>query len=68
MKKNIWITPMNNKLIVKKKSVYGNDLVYPMCEQSKIFACISGNKTLLASDILLIKKLGYELTTESEKI
>ena len=59
---------MNNKLIVKKQTVYGNELIYPICNQSKILAGISGNKTLLPSVIALIKKLGYTLTTESESI
>ena len=55
-------------LIVKRKNVYGNNLVYPVCDKSKLFANISGNKTLLPEVIELIKKLGYNLTTEREKI
>ena len=56
------------KLIVKRKNVYGNNLVYPVCDKSKLFANISGNKPLLPEVIELIKKLGYNLTTEREKI
>ena len=56
------------KLIVSKKNVYGVERVYPVCNKAKLFARISGNKTLLPEDIELIKKLGYNLTTESEKI
>ena len=55
-------------LIVSKKNVYGVERVYPICNKAKLFARISGNKTLLPEDIELIKKLGYNLTTESEKI
>ena len=55
-------------LIVEKKNVYGVERVYPICSKAKLFARISGNKTLLPEDIELIKKLGYNLTTESEKI
>ena len=55
-------------LIVSKKNVYGVERVYPVCNKAKLFARISGNKTLLPEDIELIKKLGYNLTTESEKI
>tara|TARA_A100000172_G_scaffold80915_1_gene71897 strand:+ start:1801 stop:1974 length:174 start_codon:yes stop_codon:yes gene_type:complete len=55
-------------LIVKKKNVYGNDLVYPVCDKSKLFAYISGNKTLLPNVINAIKELGYNLKTEEEKI
>ena len=62
-----WIKTMHN-LIVEKKNVYGVERVYPICNKAKLFARISGNKTLLPEDIELIKKLGYNLTTESEKI
>ena len=56
------------KLVVSKKNVYGVERVYPVCNKAKIFAAISGNKTLLPEVIEQIKKLGYNLTTESEKI
>ena len=56
------------RLVVSKKNVYGVERVYPVCNKAKLFARISGNKTLLPEDIELIKKLGYNLTTESEKI
>jgi histone H3/H4 len=59
---------MSTSLIVEKKNVYGVERVYPVCNKAKLFARISGNKTLLPEDIELIKKLGYNLTTESEKI
>ncbi len=55
-------------LIVSKKNVYGVERVYPVCNKAKLFAAISGNKTLLPEVIEQIKKLGYNLTTESEKI
>ena len=55
-------------LIVSKKNVYGVERVYPICNKAKLFAAISGNKTLLPEVIEQIKKLGYNLTTESEKI
>lgn len=54
------------ELIVEKKSVYGNHLVYPICNKAKLFASISGNKTLLPEVIESIKKLGYKLTTKQE--
>ena len=55
-------------LIVKIKNVYGVDRIYPVCDKAQLFARISGNKTLLPVDIELIKKLGYNLTTESEAV
>ena len=56
------------QLLVSKKNVYGVERVYPICTKAKLFASIAGNKTLRPDVIELIKKLGYNLTTESEKI
>ena len=59
---------MENSLIVEKKNVYGVERVYPVCTKAKLFASISGNKTLLPEVIKLVKKLGYNLTTKQEEI
>tara|TARA_R110000824_G_scaffold160117_1_gene334811 strand:- start:472 stop:651 length:180 start_codon:yes stop_codon:yes gene_type:complete len=59
---------MSLNLTVKIKNVYGVDRIYPVCDKAQLFARISGNKTLLPVDIELIKKLGYNLTTESEAV
>ena len=56
------------ELIVEKKSVYGNQLIYPVCDKAKLFANISGNKVLLPGVIECIKKLGYNLTTKGQKL
>jgi len=56
------------EITVKKKTVYGNDLIYPVCDDSKLFARISGHKTLLPEVISCIKQLGYKLKTKSEEI
>ena len=55
-------------LVVSKKNVYGIERVYPVCNKAKLFASISGNKTLLPEVIEQIKKLGYNLTTKGEEI
>ena len=55
-------------LIVEKKNVYGVERVYPICNKAKLFARISGNKTLLEEDRKLIKQLGYTFTTKQEEI
>ena len=59
---------MSTNLIVEKKNVYGVERVYPICNKAKLFARISGNKTLLEEDRKLIKQLGYTFTTKSEEI
>ena len=59
---------MSTNLIVEKKNVYGVERVYPICNKAKLFARISGNKTLLEEDRKLIKQLGYTFTTKQEEI
>ena len=59
---------MSTNLIVEKKNVYGVERVYPVCNKAKILTALTGQKTLLADDIKLIKKLGYTLTTKPEEI
>jgi hypothetical protein len=59
---------METTLIVEKKNVYGVERVYPVCKKSKLFALISGNKTLLPEVIESVKALGYNLTTKQEEI
>ena len=60
---------MNNKtLIVKKKNVYGNELIYPVCQNAILFSCIAGSKTFCSTTIANIKKLGYKFETQSEEI
>ena len=56
------------ELIVEKKNVFGVERIYPKCNKSKILTALTGQKTLLADDIFLIKKLGYTLTTKPEEI
>ncbi len=57
-----------HNLIVEKKNVYGVERVYPVCNKAKLFARISGNKTLLDEDRKLIAELGYTFSTKAEEI
>ena len=59
---------MSTNLIVEKKNVYGVERVYPVCKKAKLFARISGNKTLLDEDRKLIAELGYTFSTKAEEI
>ena len=54
---------MSTNLIVEKKNVYGVERVYPVCKKAKLFARISGNKTLLDEDRkLMVKYLTFQRT------
>lgn len=58
------------KLKVKIKNVYGTELVYPVCEKSKLFANLTNNQTLTEHSRRLIKLLGYsfEIVMEDKKL
>ena len=51
------------ELEVQVKNVYGRDVVYPVCEKSRLLARLSGNRTLTSEVIAVIKQLGYTFTT-----
>ena len=48
-------------LHVEKKNVFGNDLVYPICNQAKLLTSLTGQKTLTRDAIYFIRKLGYKV-------
>lgn len=54
------------KITIEQKTVYGNILFYPGCEQSKLLAKLANKKTLTRSDINIIKALGYEINIISK--
>ena len=59
---------MNKTIIVRIKSVYGENKVYPVCREAETFAKLAGTKTLTMSTIKLIKDLGYTVSVQSDAI
>ena len=55
------------EIIVLEKSVYGQDLIYPICDKAKAFAELLGTKTLTKQAIHGIKKLGYKVITQEKQ-
>ena len=49
------------KIKVSIKNVYGSDLIYPLSDNAKEFAKLTGTKTLSQSAIDSIKRLGYSV-------
>jgi hypothetical protein len=39
--------------------VYGNEMIYPVDENAKVFCFLMGKKTMSRRDISKIKELGY---------
>ena len=54
---------MTIKVIIK--NVYGNELIYPACETSQMFARLTGTKTLSRYAISIIKTLGYSVEVQA---
>lgn len=54
------------ELRVKIKNVYGNETIYPVCEQAILLAEYKGQKTFTERDIKLLKKLGYSFKIASD--
>jgi len=46
---------------IRKREVYGNEMLYPVCKKAKLFAQIAGTKTLTLYTIGQISELGYEI-------
>ena len=59
---------MSKELIVEKKNVFGQELVYPICENAKRFALLTGQKTLSSTSIIIIKRLGFTFKHADIKI
>ena len=55
---------IDKRLIVKKKTVWGTERIYPICERSKLFTKLVGQKTLDRSAIEIIRQLGYDFKHE----
>ena len=50
---------------VRIKSVYGADVIYPVCDTAKAFAAIAGTKTLTRHALEIIQGMGYAVEIEA---
>ena len=55
---------IDNNIVVQIKQVYGNDTVYPVCERSKLFAELLGQKSLTFTDMRIIEAMGFKVTIQ----
>ncbi len=56
------------QITVRLQSVYGNELIYPVSENAKHFAALTGTKTLTSDALGIIKKLGYAVEVETPEL
>jgi len=57
---------MKEKITVRIKHVYGNRLIYPVCEKALVFSKMLCTKTLSGSAINYSKQLGYKIAVKTE--
>ena len=55
-------------ITIKFKDVYGNRLVYPVCDNAQHFAKIAGTKTLSDSVLKTIISMGYDIKMATEEL
>jgi len=56
------------RILVERRNVYGNDMIYPKCETAKLLAKLANHATLTKHDISVIKQLGYEVVSQAQEI
>jgi len=56
------------KIVVKVKNIYGNRVVYPVCDKAKIFAQLAGHSTLTSMTLDCIRRLGYLIEVEQQLV
>ena len=63
-----WDQDIHPVITIKFKDVYGNRLVYPVCDNAQHFASIAGTKTLSATVLKTIETMGYDIQIEQETL
>lgn len=54
---------MSKSILIEIKSQYGNNVIYPACNNAKTFAKMAGTKTLTKHTLKLVEQLGYKIDT-----
>ena len=54
-------------IIVRRKTVYGNEVIYPVCETAQCLTMLGDTKTLTPRQINIIKALGYKIVLEQQE-
>jgi hypothetical protein len=55
------------EITVKRTKVYGNDVVYPVCDTAICLTLLGDTKTLTPRQIGIIKALGYKIVLEQQE-
>lgn len=52
------------QIVVRLKTNYGSQVIYPSCDKAKTFAKLLNQETLTPHNIRVIKELGYEVVVQ----
>ena len=62
-------TVTNMEIVVRRKTLYGNDVIYPVCDTAVCLTMLGDTKTLTQRQIGIIKALGYKIVlAEQEEV
>jgi len=53
------------EITVEVKSQYGNEVIHPACDTSRLFAQLAGTVTLTPETRSIIKQLGYSIKVDA---
>ena len=57
-----------NTITVRIDSNYGNRVVYPACQTSKLIAQLAGTRTLTDRALAVAKQLGYSINVQQSTL
>lgn len=56
------------QILIEAKTVYGREVFYPVCVQARMFADVSGTKTLTRPQLQAITAAGHEVKIRHPEI
>ena len=59
---------MNKEIILEKRNVYGNDLIYPSCHVANALIKLKDKKTFNKNDLEVFKSLGLSIQWKPGKV
>jgi hypothetical protein len=54
-------------ITVRRKTVYGNEIIYPVCDTAINLTLLGNSKTLTPRQVNIIKALGYKIVLEQQE-
>lgn len=59
---------MAKSITVSVRNVYGNETIYPACQDSVFFCSLAGTKTLTTEMLRKITARGYDVVVEAPRL